>query len=227
MCRTLLILFLCAALARADQNEDKVLRLMRTPEPIKIDGVIEPAWTIADSAIGFFQQQPFHARPPSCRTVASVLTTDEALYCLIVCYDRIENIQRFTGLHDQQGGDMVSIMLDTFNDRQTAYKFGVTSTGVRSDSRMLDDARNRDYSWDAVWFADAEIYEWGYVVEIKIPYRSIRYDKELNEWGIDFDRWIPTTNEDLYWCEYEENEGQRISKFGTLQFQEFRPSASD
>jgi len=226
MRRILLILLLSSALVRADQNGEKILRLMRSPEPISIDGVMEPAWAGADSASGFFQHQPFYARPPSCRTVARVLTTEEALYCLIVSYDRRENIQTFTGLHDQQGGDIVSIMLDTFNDRQTAYRFAVTSTGVRSDCRMLDDARNIDESWDAVWFSDAEIYDWGYVVEMEIPYRSIRYDKELGEWGIDFDRWIPTTKEDLYWCRYEENEGMRISKFGTLRFQEFHPSAT-
>jgi hypothetical protein len=226
MHRTLITLLLCTCLAYADQNGDKTLHLRRTPSPITIDGIIDPVWSLADSASSFFQQEPFYARPPTCRTVASVLTTDEALYCLVICYAKEEDIQRFTGLHDQVGGDMVSIMLDTFNDKQTAYKFAVTSTGVRSDSRMLDDARNRDYSWDAVWFSGAKIYEWGYVVEMEIPYRTIRYEKELSEWGVDFDRWIPTTNEDLYWCRYEENEGQRISKFGTLQFHQFRPSVS-
>ena len=58
------------------------------------------------------------------------------------------------------------------------------------------------------WFAASERYEWGYVVEIKIPYKSIQYDKNLTHWGIDFDRWIPNKNEDIYWNYYEKNEGQ-------------------
>ena len=41
---------------------------------------------------------------------------------------------------------------------------------------------------------------------------------------MDFDRWRPIDSEDLYWCQYEQNEGQRISKFGKLLFEEFRPS---
>ncbi|MEX2189633.1 MAG: sugar-binding protein [Bacteroidota bacterium] len=156
--------------------------------------------------------------------MARVLTTENALYCLIVCYDDAENIQQNTGKLDDFGGDIVSIMLDTFGDKKTAYKFAVTASGVKADSRMLDDARNRDYGWDGVWFSESKIYDWGYVVEIEIPYRSIQYDENLNSWGLDFDRWIPKLNEDLYWCAYEQNEGQRISKFGSLVFDDFRPT---
>jgi hypothetical protein len=142
-----------------------------------------------------------------------------------VCYDQPDNIQKTTGKLDDFAGDVVSIMLDTFGDRKTACKFAVTASGVKADSRMLDDARNRDYGWDGVWFSDSRIYDWGYVVEIEIPYRSIQYDEALAAWGLDFDRWIPALNEDLYWCHYEENEGQRISKFGNLVFQDFKPEA--
>ena len=68
-------------------------------------------------------------------------------------------------------------MLDTYDDKRTAYRFAVSAGGVRSDCRMLDDARNRDYNWDGIWFAASKIYDWGYVVEIKIPYKSIRMIK--------------------------------------------------
>jgi len=156
--------------------------------------------------------------------MAKVLTGDEALYALIVCEDQRQDIQTFTGKLDEFGGDVVSIMLDTFGDRRTAYKFAVSASGVRSDCRLLDDARNRDYTWDGVWFAAAEVYDWGYVVEIEIPYRTIQYDKTLAAWGLDFDRWKPKGTEDVYWCRYEESEGQRISKFGQLVFEDFRPS---
>jgi len=59
---------------------------------------------------------------------------------------------------------------------------------------------------------------------LKIPYKSVKYDEKLTAWGLDFDRWIPTKTEDLYWCVYEEDEGQRVSKFGKLLLNEFRPS---
>ncbi len=143
---------------------------------------------------------------------------------MIVCYDDKDNIEVNTGKLDDFTGDVVSLMLDTFNDKKTAYKFAVNSSGVRMDARMLDDGRNRDYSWDGIWFAESQVYDWGYVVEMEIPYKSIQYDETLSSWGLDFDRWIPALNEDSYWCAYELNEGQRISKFGSLTFNEFTPS---
>jgi len=224
MRQTVLLLLLAPLVLLAHPNDNKTMRLKKISSPIKIDGLIETQWLQADSSADFFQQQPYHAQPPNRKTVVRVLTTDEALYCLIVGYDKRENIQGTTGKLDDMGGDIVSIMLDTFGDKKTAYKFAVTASGVRADCRMLDDARNRDYGWDGVWFSDAMIYDWGFVVEMEIPYRSIQYNEQLSSWGLDFDRWIPSLNEDLYWCTYEENEGQRVSKFGTLIFEEFRPT---
>ena len=214
-----------AASAQSSENRGKILYLKQTISTIEIDGVIDQSWNEADSITDFFQLQPFYKEPPSVKTVVKVLTTEDALYCLFICYQKKENLQASSGLLDDFTGDGVSIMLDTFNDKQTAYKFAVSALGVRMDSRMLDDARNKDYNWDGIWFADSKIYKWGYIVEIKIPYKSIKYNKDLNEWGLDFDRWMPVNGEDLYWCEYEQNEGQRISKFGKLIFENFKPSA--
>jgi hypothetical protein len=202
----------------------KTLKLKKSPERIVIDGIIDPIWSIADSADGFIMQQPFHNIPSTRRTVAKVLTTDQALYCLMVCYDQRDSIQVFTGTLDNTDGDNASLMIDTFMDKRTAYKFGVTASGARADCRLLDDARNRDYSWDGVWFSATKVYDWGYVIEWEIPYRSIQYDQSLGEWGLDFDRWMPTRAEDTYWNSYQENEGQRVSKFGRLVFEDFKPT---
>ncbi len=221
--KTFLLLILLTSISFARNGEKKLL-LKKTNEPIKIDGVIDPVWSTADSATNFFQLQPYYAQKPTWPTVAKVLTTDDALYCLMICYEDSSDIQVNTGMLDNGDGDIVSIMLDTFNDRKTAYKFAVTASGVRSDCRLLDDARNRDYSWDGIWFAAAKVYSWGFVVEMKIPYKSIQYDEKLDNWGLDFDRWIPAKNEDLYWNKYEQNEGQRISKFGELVFKNFKPT---
>ena len=219
---TLLFVTLFSSLVLSEQS--KQLRLRKINSPIKVDGMVDPIWVEADSASDFVQYRPYFDKEPNRRTVARLLTSDQSLYCMIVCYDQRENIQRHTGSQDDSGGDVVSLMVDTFGDKQTAYKFAVSASGIRSDSRLLDDARNRDYSWDGVWFADALVYEWGYVVEMEIPYRSIQYDESQQTWGLDFDRWIPDLTEDIYWNRYAENEGQRISKFGRLVFEDFRPT---
>lgn len=208
----------------SQSNPEKNLTLIKTDVEISVDGFIDNEWQLADSVDGFIQLQPYSGKPSIRRTVAKILTTEKSLFCLMVCYDDKTNIEANTGKLDDFTGDVVSLMLDTFNDKKTAYKFAVSASGVRSDARMLDDGRNRDYSWDGIWFADAKVYDWGYVVEMEIPYKSIQYEENLPYWGLDFDRWIPGLNEDSYWCAYDVNEGQRISKFGTLKFNDFTPS---
>ncbi|MBE0643447.1 MAG: carbohydrate binding family 9 domain-containing protein [Bacteroidetes bacterium] len=209
----------------ADTGSRRSMQVHRISEAPRIDGAIDAVWTSADSVTNFTQHAPFYGVPPSYRTTAKLLSTDEALYCLIVCEDPSGEIQQQSGMLDNYAGDFVSIMLDTFGDRKSAYKLIVSAAGVRGDARLLDDARNRDYSWDGVWFSDAQVYPWGYVVEMEIPYRSIQYDENLESWGLDFDRWISTKTEDIYWSPYEESEGIRVSKFGELRFDGFRPSA--
>lgn len=221
-----LLLFLIAPLLLSNPNEEKALLLKKVNTEIIVDGVIDPIWSEADSVNSFFQFAPNYAQPATEQTIAKVLSTDENLYCLFICYETTSDIQAYAGLQDNFTGDIVSFMIDTFNDKQTAYKFAVNASGVRADSRLLDDSRNRDYSWDGIWFSASQIYDWGYVVEMKIPYKSIKYDKELSAWGLDFDRWRADDNEDLYWCEYQQNEGQRISKFGKLIFDGFKPTST-
>ncbi|TAK58355.1 MAG: hydrolase [Bacteroidetes bacterium] len=204
---------------------EKKLTLRTTSVSPQIDGVVDAVWSTADSINDFVELQPYHGAEPKKKTIAKVLTTEDALFCMLICMDDKTNIQQTTGKLDDFGGDIVSIMLDTFGDKRTAYKLAVTAAGVRADCRLLDDARNRDYNWDGVWFSDAQVYDWGFVIEMEIPYRSLQYDEKLAEWGLDFDRWIPSSNEDIYWCKYEESEGQRISKFGKLLFTDFKPSA--
>ncbi len=219
-----LSIFIFSTIAIANNN-DKIVTLNKFVGQIQLDGLIDPAWNQADSVDDFIQLRPYYGVNPSRRTVAKMLTNANALYCLMICYDEKANIQKYKGKLDEMGGDIVSLMLDTFGNKRTAYKFAVTAAGVRADCRLLDDARNRDYSWDGIWFSNARIYEWGFVVEMEIPYQSIQYDEKLTEWGLDFDRWIAARTEDIYWCNYEENEGQRISKFGKLRFQDFYPTA--
>jgi hypothetical protein len=230
MIKILLFLLIAASSiifsAEESKNQDKSLLLIKVDKDISIDGVIDDIWNFADSTTSFFQLEPYYGQRTTAKTVAKVLTTEEALYCLMICYDDRKFIQANAGMHDGFTGDIVSVMFDTFGDKQTAYKFAMNASGVKSDSRMLDDARNRDYSWDGIWDGASKIYDWGYVVEMKIPYKSIKYDKELSEWGLDFDRWRSYNKEDIYWCEYEQSEGQRISKFGKLIFEDFKPSVT-
>lgn len=94
MTRQPLFPLLCLLPLAVGLTQDKNLVLKKVSDPPAIDGLIDSMWAQADSATGFFQTQPYYAQQPSRNTVAKVLTTDEALYCLIICYDDQHNIRR-------------------------------------------------------------------------------------------------------------------------------------
>lgn len=220
----LLFMVLSTIFASYSNNSEKTLKLKKSTSEILMDGKIDSQWSQADSAVSFFQLTPNFAKEPTVKTTAKVLADDENLYCLIIAYASKEEIDVRTSIHDQAQGDFVSLMIDTFNDKQSAYKFGVSAAGIQYDARLIDDARNRDNNWDGIWFSATQVYDWGYVVEIQVPFKSIKFDKQIDEWGLDFDRWISNSSEDLYWCGYEQNEGQRVSKFGKLILDGVKPN---
>lgn len=223
---TLLFCLLFATLLFADElkNQDKTLKLKKASGPIKVDGIIDAVWNQADSVSDFFQMSPYFGKTPSRNTTIKVITSDESIFVLFKCYDEPENIVSIAGSLDDFVGDQISFMIDTFNDQKTAYKFLVSAGGARADCRILDDARNYDWNWDGIWFSDARVYNWGYAVEMEIPFKSIQYDEKQTYWGLDFERFSIIINEKLSWCNYTENEGRRISKFGKLIFDDFKPS---
>ncbi|MUH71753.1 hydrolase [Psychrosphaera haliotis] len=82
--------------------------------------------------------------------------------------------------------DFVGIVIDTFNDNRRAYEFFVNPFGVQGDL-VKDDTQggNEDSNWDAIWHSAGEITETGYVVEMEIPFRALRFPavEGKMDWG--------------------------------------------
>jgi hypothetical protein len=60
------------------------------------------------------------------------------------------------------------------------------------------------------------MYDNRYEAEFKIPFKSIRYKKDLKEWGIQFMRYIVYNQETDYWNEVTQATGDLVSKWGSL-----------
>ena len=101
MKNALLILFSLPILLLSQiHNNSKSLIVNKVTEKIEIDGIIDSLWGVADSVSDYVQFQPYNGKVPLRRTISKILTTDQNLYCLMICYDEKENIQNFTGLQD-------------------------------------------------------------------------------------------------------------------------------
>jgi hypothetical protein len=170
--------------------DEKTIEVRYTDIPPQIDGYIEEIWQQADSVTDFIQFMPYEKMAPSEKTTVYILQNDKNLYVAYRCYTTAHKlINCFT-----ENDDHVSLYLDTFDSKTTAYFFKASVSGLILDGIYLDDGRFPDRSWDGVWYRAAQIYDDRYEVEIRVPFKSIRYKKGLSEWGINFKCMISVQN---------------------------------
>ena len=192
--------------------ERKSVEVHYTEVAPDIDGFIEDVWMTADSAYDFVQFAPYEKSPPSEKTAVYLLQDEDNLYIAFRCYaDSIKPIACLTADEDD-----IRLTLDTFGSKNAAYYFQIYASGIFHDGWMLDDGRTYDDSWEGVWYKALKLYDDRWEIEMKFPFKSIRYKKGLDEWGIEFARYMAKNRELSVWNEYLQKEEVPISKHGTL-----------
>ncbi len=203
-----------AAVAAAEEPPPppaKVLTVRHTDVAPRIDGVIEELWQSADSATGFVQHQPYEKADPTERTVVYQLQDEENLYVAFRCHS-LKNPPTANFTKDE---DYVSIGFDPFGSRNSGYLFQVFGSGLFWDGLILDDGRESDLTWEGVWDRAVKTYPDRMEVEMKIPFKTIRYKDGLSEWGLQFRRHIAINYEDDYWTEVSQKDDDLVSRWGT------------
>ncbi len=192
--------------------ERKSVEVRYTEVAPNIDGFIEETWMAADSAYDFVQFMPYEKTPASEKTTVYLLQDKDNLYIAFRCYaDSIKPIACLTADEDD-----IRLTIDTFGSKNAAYYFQIFASGIFHDGWLLDNGRTFDDSWEGVWYRGLKLYDDRWEIEIKIPFKSIRYKKGLDEWGIEFGRYMAQNREISAWNEYLQKEDVQISKHGTL-----------
>jgi hypothetical protein len=178
---------------------------------INIDGNLDEAVYRELTPISdFIQQIPQEGAPPSERTEAWVYFDDDNLYVAARNYESVpesdwvaNEMRRDTS--QLRTNDSFSVMLDTFLDRRNGAAFLVTPIGGFSDFAITnegDGGRGVNFDWNVVWDSRVGRFDGGWTVEMQIPFRSLRYEREdVQTWGIQFRRIIRRLNEASYLTE--------------------------
>ncbi|MFL5561686.1 MAG: DUF5916 domain-containing protein [Gemmatimonadaceae bacterium] len=189
---------------------------------IVVDGRLdEGLWKSLPAITDFLEKQPHEGAEPAERTEIRLAYDDAALYVGARMYAKDPSkVQAPVGRRDNTAQmEQVVISLDTYRDRRTAYSFGVTASGVRSDFYVAsDDQMDTNASFDPVWDGRAHRDALGWTAEMRIPFNQLRFnaaDQQL--WGVNFNRWIPSTNEDIFWIPIPSNVTAWASRMGTLE----------
>ncbi len=182
-----------------------------TKEAPKIDGIIEEVWEMMEPVSNFTQREPVEGAPATESTLVYFLQDEENLYVAFKCFSfKSKPVIEVRGW-DNASGDCVTLYLDTYGDCDKAYFFSVSASGSQSDGLLVRGGASYDWTWNGIWFAKARITDYGYNVEMKIPFKAIRYKK--GEWGIQLVREISAIDETDYFIPVRRFEGVRISNF--------------
>lgn len=163
---------------------------------VVIDGELDDAaWQNAKRIELVYETDPSENAPAAVKTIVYLYEDGEHLY---VAFDARDpdptQIRAFLRDRDKAyNDDFVGIVLDTFNDKRRAFEFFVNPLGAQMD--LTNDDINQDESdaWDAIWESQGKINKDGFIVEIAIPFRVLRFvdSNELKEWGVDLLRFYP------------------------------------
>lgn len=174
------------------------LRPFRATTPPVIDGKLDDeTWRDAPSVTAFKTWLPDFGADLSERTVAYYAYDAENLYFAVRAYDREPSkIKASMASRDSiRPDDWICINLDSFNDHQALYSFYVNPLGVQMDSRYAGNVE--DIGFDAVWYSAGRVDDEGYTIEMRIPFKSIRYNgRNPVTMGVVFERMISRKTED-------------------------------
>lgn len=222
MLRGLLLLFVVFLTNKG--LTQKILIAVKTRQAPVIDGKLDDTvWQSAPLAVDFVQNSPNFGKPASAKTEVKILYANDAVYIGAKLYDDPSAIRKQLTARDgeqRQDADYFSVFFDTYNDKQNGFQFLVTPANVQSDTKLTASANVGwgefgDRSWDAVWQSQTSMTKDGWVVEMRIPYFSIRFAKQpVQTWGIQFLRYLRRSNETAYWNPVDPNENGFINQFG-------------
>jgi hypothetical protein len=197
---------------------------------VVIDGRLdEPAWANAALLTGFSLYQPADGRPAPDSTEVRVWYSSDAIHFGIRAYAEPGTVAATLADRDRIGSDdNIELHLDTFHERNRAYVFIVNPLGVQADGTKSEGGGfipgsnvgpgQNDLSADFVWDSRGRLTPWGFEVEVRIPFASLRYPSTaVQTWGLQIDRHVQRNGYEETWTPARRASASFIAQSGTLE----------
>jgi hypothetical protein len=188
----LLLLFVIQTVWGQKINNDYVLKIGKISEEIVLDGHLdESIWELADVAENFSMILPQDDRKATQFSEVRMAYDDKNIYLAVIFFNNtikgdyvVESYKRDFSFGKN---DNFLVAIDPFNNMTTGFAFGLNAYGAQWDGTMYD-GRSVDLNWDTKWYSEVAFDEKKWTAEIAIPFKSIRYNDNLEQWGISFSR---------------------------------------
>lgn len=201
---TILFSGFSATLAQETPNRaDYRIHIAETTSPMTIDGIFdEPAWQTAEKVTNFHRVLPIDTGYARSQSEVMMTYDQQNLYLAIIFYDDLPGKRPVESLRrDFSFGknDNFLLFMDTYNDQTNGFSFGASAAGAQWDGIQANGG-SVNLSWDCKWKSEVKNYDDRWVIEMGIPFRSIRYQAGVKEWGINFSRLDLKSNEKSSWA---------------------------
>ncbi|HLE63383.1 MAG TPA: sugar-binding protein, partial [Pyrinomonadaceae bacterium] len=197
----------------------KPVTLPKFDKPPVIDGKLDDSiWQNAAVLKDFYQIQPGDNTPPSKETEIRIGYDPKFLYIAFVCYDEPGKVRTTVAKRDNIfNDDYVGFFLDTFNDKRKAFEVFFNPLGIQADG-IITEGAGEDFSVDLLMDSKGLVSETGYVVEVAIPFKSLRYEAGNGKlWGAHFFRRIKRFEHELdSWMPFSRSVDSNLSQAGHL-----------
>ena len=201
----------------------------RTTEPPVVDGRLDDAiWRAVSPITAFVQRNPVEGAPPSETTEVYLAYDSRNIYVAFYAHYsdadliRANRVDRDRIMQD----DTMSVYFDTFHDQQSAVVFSVNGYGVQGDSMMGGGGGGGgsgvgDTSWNALFASAGALVDDGWIAELAIPFKSLRYPtrraNQPHRWGFQITRSIQTKDEELVWAPISRGIAGFLAQMGVLE----------
>ena len=173
------------------------VRIPRAERPPVIDGKMdEDIWRSAAVLKDFYQTSPGDNIAPSQATEVYMTYDARNLYIAFHAHDEPGKVRATVAKRDDvlNNEDSVRVLLDTFNDRRKAYVLAFNPLGVQQDG-IRTEGQGVDFSFDIVMESKGALTNDGYMVEVAIPFKSLKYESGKDkQWGLQIFRQIQRFN---------------------------------
>src|SRR2546421_449162 len=201
---------------------------------VVIDGDLsDSVWARAARLTGFSQYSPNDDVPAADSTQVLVWYSATAIYFGISAFEQHGRPTMTLANRDQIfGDDNVQILLGTFHDGKQALMFAVNPLGVQGDGTLIEGANvtasgfignavvgreQPDLSPDFVYQSRGRVTDWGYEVEVRIPFKSIRYQpRQPQDWKLNIVREVQHSGFEDSWFPARRASATFIGQSGNL-----------
>jgi hypothetical protein len=194
------------AKARSRRIPEKTVNIAQSDSKIVIDGILdEKAWNEADMATGFQQNFPADDSVAASETEVRFTYNHHSIYVGITCYDELPGkyvVESLKRDFEDRDNDYFMLILDPYDDLTNGFVFAVSPLGVQLEGLLSGGGGGFNpvsSSWDNIWYSKVQQNDSSWTAEIRIPFKTIRYNDKITQWNVQLVRNDLKRNERSTW----------------------------